>query len=441
MASRLLLRRLHLLQGPGLPSRQADVELVDGRIDWISAAGEAAHQPARPPAQGAPSQGVPLQEVSGEGLWLAPSLVDPHSVLEDPTQGRAETLSSLRAAAASGGYGTVALLPWAGNWRDRPERLDLHWPDPMRLLLWGSFSLNGEDRELAGHADQLAAGAVGLAGTERVPPIDLLERGLRLGEMGERPVLMAPRMASLTHGGFVRERVEALRAGWPLDPPISETLPLQSLLLLAAGLPRLALPMMNISTAEGVEMLRQGPGSAQASVCWWHLVADSGCLDPSDEGWRLAPSLGGPDDREALIAGLADGLITAVAVHHLPLDAEERLLPLDQRRPGLAGHGLVLSMLWRELVVRRGWSPQELWKVICWGPCRLLGLPMEELQAGSRRWLLFDPAHRWRWGPTSCRSLAANQPCWDRSLEGAVVASGLTDPADWRLRVPEAPSC
>jgi dihydroorotase len=426
--SRLLLRRTHLLEGPGIPCRQADVEIVDGRIVWMGPAGQ-------PPVEGpSPSaSGAPAQEVCGEGLWLAPTLVDPHSVLEDPVQGRAETLSSLRSAAARGGYGTVALLPWAECWRDRPERLDLEWADPMRLHLWGSFSLNGADQDLAGHLDQLAAGAIGIAGVGHHPPIDLLERGLRLGEMGDRPVLMAPRMASLTHGGFVRERVEALRAGWPLDPPISETLPLQSLMLLAAGLPGLSLRLMNLSTADGVERLRQEPDPPQASVCWWHLIADSGCLDPADEGWRLEPALGGPGDREALIAGLADGLITAVAVHHLPLDAEERLLPLDQRRPGLAGHGLVLPMLWKELVIRRGWSPHELWRVVCWGPSRFLGLPVEELRVGSCRWLLFDPSHRWLWGPSSCVSLAANQPCWGRSMEGAVVACGLTDQEDWSL--------
>jgi dihydroorotase len=122
-----------------------------------------------------------------------------------------------------------------------------------------------------------------------------------------------------------------------------------------------------------------------------------------------------------------------VAVHHLPLDAEERLLPLDQRRPGLAGHGLALTLLWKELVERRGWPPERLWKALCWGPCRFLGLPPERLESGSRRWLLFDPRHRWRWGAQTCRSLGANQPCWDRSLEGAVVASGLTDPAGWAL--------
>jgi dihydroorotase len=424
MAPRLLLQGVRLLQGPDHPARPADVLIeVDGTLS-IAAGSPAAEPPAG--AEGA-------ERVSAEALWLAPALVDPHSVLEDPLQGRAETLASLRAAAAAGGYGTVALLPWGSTWRDRPERLDLHWPDPLRLLQWGSFSLEGAERELAPHADQLAGGAIGLAGGDGLPPLDLLERGLRLGEMGDRPVLLPPRDGSLAQQGFVRERVEALRAGWPLDPPISETLPLQCLLTLAAGLPDLSLRLMNLSTAESVDLLRRSAQPPPASVCWWHLITDSGCLDPADEGWRLVPALGAPSDREALIEALGEGLISAVAVHHLPLDAEERLLPLDQRRAGLAGHGVALSLLWAELVERRGWSPERLWQALCWGPSRFLGLAADTLLTGSRRWILFDPARSWTWDASSCRSLAANQPRWNESLQGAVVASGFSDPQTWTV--------
>jgi dihydroorotase len=368
-------------------------------------------------------------------------LVDPHSVLEQPWDGRAENLTSLAAAATAGGYGTVALLPWAGPWRDRPERLHLHLnppaPEPPALQCWGSFSLEGADQELAPHADQLAAAALGLACHDQLPPLALLERGLLLGEMGQRPVLVAPRDRSLTGGGFVREGVDALRAGWPPDPVLSETLPLQSLLTLAASRPEVALRLMNLSTAAGVALLRAARHRPLASVSWWHLLADSGNLDPTAEGWRLHPSLGTPDDRLALITALADGVLTAVAVHHLPLDAEEQLLPLDQRRAGLAGHGaprgLVLPLLWQELVARRGWPVEQLWHALSWGGSELLGLQPEQLRVGSRRWLLFDPHQPWTWEPGHSLSRAANQPLGGKAINGAVRATGLTPADHWSL--------
>jgi dihydroorotase len=255
----------------------------------------------------------------------------------------------------------------------------------------------------------------------------LLERGLSLGECGDAPVLLPPRDASLSQGGFVREGVEALRAGWPTDPSISETLPLQNLLAMARRHPQRRVQLMNLSTEGGVALLRELPVEQrpEATVCWWHLLADSGSLDPIAEGWRVVPPLGTPADRQALQQALADGVLTAVAVHHQALDAEEQLLPLDQRKPGVAGHRFVLPCLWQELVLKRGWSAEQLWRALCFAPARLLGLAPPSLSLGSDQWVVFDPSCRWEprndsWGPK-----AANQPAATGTLTGQVLASGL----------------
>ena len=430
-----LLRGVQVLEGPGLPARRADVRIEAGLLQSLTA--------VAPPGADAPLE-PGLRVLEAGHCWLAPPLVDPHSALEDPLQGRNETLSSLAEAAAAEGYGTVALLPWGSPWRDRPADLPLDWPDPLRLRCWGSFSRGGADQDLADHDDQLRAGAVGLAAGATLPPLALLERGLRLAEMGHHPVLLCPRDPSLGQQGFVRERVEALRAGWPVDPVVSETLPLESLLALGAALPEASLRLMNLSTADAVRRLERGTPPPAASVCWWHLLADSGSLDPAAGGWRLEPSLGGPEDREALVQALASGLIGAVAVHHQALDAEEMLLSLEQRRAGVAGHGLaaaggggILAALWRELVERRGWPPQRLWQRLCWGPAEFLGLEPEALQIGSRRWILFDPQAQPQPGPAA--SLATNHPRPPGGASGAIVASGLRGRAGWWA--PEAPSC
>ncbi|MEB3350243.1 MAG: dihydroorotase [Cyanobacteriota bacterium] len=413
----LLLRGVQTLMGPGQPLQCSDV--------WIGAGEMLAVAPEDTDA---------AMVLDAQSLLLAPCLVDPHSLLEEHLQGRAETLDSLMAAAAAGGYGTVAVLPQAEPWRDRPELLLQPGEPQARVLSWGAFSNGGANRELAPHAELLAAGAIGLAGGAQLPPTALVEKALRLGEALAHPLLLAPRDASLTGGGFLRERVEALRLGWPTDPAVSETLPLQTLLALARLHPRQPLRLMNLSTDEGVALLRQaGAEAPQASVCWWHLVADSANLAPHDEGWRMEPSLGAPRDRQALIAALADGVITAVAVHHSAQDHEEQLLPLDQRRPGVAGHGLVLSLLWQELVVAGGWTPEQLWQALCWGPCAFLGLPPEQLGPGCRRWLLFDPQRPWQPASQPLPSQAANQPFRERQLTGQVVASGLSDPATWQV--------
>jgi len=416
---------LQLLATPGQPSRSG--EALIGADGQLLAIGAAAVDQAR---------SLALQPQQAEGLLLAPALADPHSVLEDPCPSRGETLTSLAAAAAAGGYGSVGLLPWGRPWRDRAALLQLHWNEPLQLRLWGSFSAGEDGSTLAAHGDQLAAGAWGLATGPGMPPLALLERGLALAEWGERPLLVAPRMPQLCAGGFVRESTPTLRAGWPPDPAVSELVPLELLRSLLSQRPVSQLVLMNLSSAAGVEVLRSWPADQrpQATVSWWHLLADASSLAPGDQGWKLEPSLGGPADRHALIGALAAGLITAVAVHHLALDREEQLLPLDQRRAGVAGHGgPVLPLLWQELVVRGGWTSAELWRVLCWQPARLLGLEPPALKPGSRHWLLFDPHCRWTLEPGDSPSLAANQPGLGRALSGRLRATGLTGAGQWQL--------
>ncbi|MEY2644988.1 MAG: hypothetical protein RLZZ611_1637 [Cyanobacteriota bacterium] len=421
------LRQVSLLAEPGQHPAPTDVLLhPDGRIAAIGV--DATDRAAA----------LGLEPLAAERLLLAPSLVDPHSLLEDPCHGPAETLASLERSAVAAGYGTVALLPQAARWRDCPEALTLPpATTELQLPLWGSLSRSGGGQELAGHADQLSAGAIGLAEGPSTPPLPLLERALALGEMAEAPILLAARDRSLSQQGFVREGVEALRAGWPSDPALSETLPLQSLLALQRLYPQRRLQLMNISTAAAVELLADLPASRRpaASVSWWHLLADSGSLDPTAEGWRLEPPLGTPADRCALRDGLASAVITAVAVHHLALDPEEQLLPLDQRKAGVAGHRFVLPCLWQELVVGAGWSVPQLWQVLCHGPAAMLGLEPPRLAVGSRHWLLFDPERRWQpcedpWAPK-----AANQPLLTTELCGQVLAVGL-NPRLWRDPAP-----
>ena len=418
MNDTLLLDPIRILQGPDRPVRDGAVLLESGVLKGFDqAARERAHQ-----------LGVTATQASDQ--LIAPCLVDPHSVLEAPFSGRAETLDSLRRCAAAAGYGQVALLPRSPTWRDSPERLigfRDHDPREVTIHLWAGFSRGGSGSELASHGDLLDLGAIGLADDDALIPLPLLERGLLLGEMGSAPVLVAPRDPALQGDGMVREGVETLRAGWSPDPETSETLPLRQLLALHQRHPERQLRLMNVSTAAAVESLRTDPLPPLASVCWWHLLADRGTLLGGDASWRVRPSLGGASDREALRRALADQLIRAVSVHAVPLDAEDMLLPPDQRPPGLSGHHLVLPALWDALVRNGGFSLEQLWQGLSFGPSALIDQPPEELAVGSRRWLLFDPGHTWQVRhDDEAAPMAANLALLNREMQGRVIACGLS---------------
>jgi dihydroorotase len=297
----------------------------------------------------------------------------------------------------------------------------------VTIHLWAGFSRGGNGSELASHGDLLDLGAIGLADDDALIPMPLLERGLLLGEMGSAPVLVAPRDPALQGDGMVREGVETLRAGWSPDPETSETLPLRQLLALHQRHPERQLRLMNISTAAAVESLRADQPPPLSSVCWWHLLADRGSLPGGDASWRVHPSLGGASDREALRRALADQLIRAVSVHAVPMDAEDMLLPPDQRPPGLSGHHLVLPALWDALVRHGGFSIEQLWQGLSFGPSALIDQPPEALAVGSRRWLLFDPELTWQVGhDDEAAPMAANLALLNRKMRGRVTACGLS---------------
>ncbi|WP_320674316.1 dihydroorotase [Prochlorococcus sp. MIT 1341] len=426
MSQSTLLKDIQILHGPNSPVKKDSVLIKEG---LIFAFGKKALAEAK-------KLNI-LPTPSSSNLLLAPCLVDPHSILEEPVSGKSESLSSLCKAAATCGYGQLALLPRSSSWRDRPERLQglVNHQNDVIIHLWGSFSLNGKGDVLSSHADLLQHGAIGLAEDDSIPPLELLQRGLLLGEMGTAPFLVAPRDKKLQGEGLVREGVETLRAGWPPDPITSETLPLAELIELNHLNKDKSLRLMNISTLKGVEMLKSSKNPPMSSVSWWHIVADRTTLNLTSLGWRVTPSLGGEQDRRSLINALKEGIITAIAVHSVPLDDEEIQLSPDKRIPGLAGHHLVLPLLWQELIVKEKWSVDQLWNSLSFGPSRLLKTRQEKISPGSRRWLLFDPDHCWTQTRNSQNvPKAANQPMEGCELKGKVIDCGLknreVDPSD-----------
>ena len=361
---------------------------------------------------------------------IAPCLVDPHSFLINPTNGINENLSSLIQKASNAGYGQLALLPNGGIWRDTPDSLASLKEQKSDLLVHclGSFSLRGEGKELASHADLLENGAIGIAESSSIPPINLIRKGLLVNEIGHHPLFLAPRDSHIQGNGVVREGVETLRAGWEQDPIESETLPLYQLLELQKQYPDSLIRLMNISTYHGVSILENSLHKPMASVCWWNLISDNSNLSLSDIGWKVIPSLGTPRDRKALIEGLFKGLITGVSVNAIALNDSEVRRPIDQRLPGIYGYHLVLPLLWNELIIKSGWEVEKLWDVISFGPSKMLGTPLESLRINSNRWLIFDPNKKWIHRIDKKESqIAANQPFEDKEILGKVINCGISE--------------
>ncbi len=420
MTNSYLFENIQILEKSGSSLKKETVLIKDG---VIKAFGREALQSA---------ELLKIKSQKANRMLLAPCLVDPHSFLESPFSGKEENIHSLIEKATFSGYGQLGILPRGKLWRDQIESIISIKAIKSEVLihLWGGFSLRGKGITLSRHADLLQNGAIGLSDDDFMPPIELLKQGFSLREMRNFPVLFAPRDESLQAGGMSRQCVETLRAGWPPDPVESEIIPLIQLLELHKQYPETSLRLMNISTSEGVSILKNAYSTPMATTPWWHLVNDNSSLSPFEIGWSVTPSLGSPKDRASLIEGLEDNVLTAISVNSIPLDDSETKLPANKRKKGISGYSLVLPFLWNQLVRNSGWKVEKLWDKISFGPSKILNQAEEKLSLNSNRWLLFDPDKEWfQSKEEKILTTATNQPVKDKKIFGKVIDCGLINKA------------
>ena len=420
MTSNYLFQNIQILKEAGSSLKRETVLIKDG---VIKAFGSKATKNA---------ERFKIKPQKAKNMLLAPCLVDPHSFLESPFDGKEENIYTLIEKATSAGYGQLGILPRGALWRDKIESIIALKTIKSEVLIhyWGGFSLSGKGVSLSKHTELLQTGAIGLSEDDYMPPIELLKQGFLLGEMKNYPVLLSPRDKSLQSGGMSRQSVDTLRAGWPIDPIESEIIPLIQLLELNKQYPDIELRLMNISTADSVSILKKLSPRPMATVLWWHLINDNSSLSPFDIGWSVTPSIGSPRDRSSLIKGLKENILTAISVHSTPIDDSETKLPANKRKRGLSSYNLVLPLLWDQLIRKSGWEVETLWQKISFGPSRLLNQVEEKLSLNSNRWLLFDPDKEWyQSNEKNYKATATNQPVKDKKIFGKVIDCGLINQA------------
>ncbi len=409
-----------------------DVLIEEGRIVAI-----ASHLTNIPPD---------TEIIDGRGQFLGPGLIDLYSQSGEGGHEARETYDSLRQAAAAGGFTRVGLLPNAQPAVDsvgaiasiqKANQQRNHSADSTsraQLMPWATITLNGEGAQLTELAELAEAGALGFTDGAPIVNTALLRRLLEYAQPLQKPIAIWPCDSRLVGHGVAREGTDSLRLGLAGVSAIAETTALATLLECVAEISA-PVHVMRVSTARSVELLRQAKAQellVSASVPWQYLIFDTRDLDEYDPHLRHDPPLGTPADRQALIAGVADGVIDAIAIDHSPYTYEEKTVPFDAAPPGAIGLELALPILWQTFVAdsassvegsNNQWSPRQLWQVLSQGPAQCLGLNPPLLEVGQPAELtLFDPRIEWQVLPKNLRSLAINTPWANQPLKGKVTA-------------------
>ncbi|MEN9273877.1 MAG: dihydroorotase [Gloeomargarita sp. DG02_4_bins_56] len=380
----LLLRRVRLLDPVASRDETTDVWLRDGVIAAI--------------AQDLPPQeGIP--EYPAQDCILAAGLVDLYSQSSEPGEEGRETLAQLIDQAIRGGFTRLTLLPGTQPVVDQGAVVEW-WQQqqahiPIRCNLWGALTQGVRGEQMAELAELHRAGVAGFGDGQPIVHLGLLQQILNYAQPWGKPLALWPYNPQLDAGGVARPGKWSLRLGLPELPPTAETAALTAILELVAATPT-PVHLMRISTQRSVTLIAQAKQAGlpiTASTTWPHLLWDSSHLEDYNPYLRLAPPLGNPEDRLALIQGLKTGVIDAIAVDHQAYTYEEKMVPFGLAPPRLAGLAAALSYLWAGLVMPGQLTAAELWQALSTQALACLGIHPTPITPGRPTALtLFAPA-------------------------------------------------
>lgn len=364
------------------------------------------------------------------GSVVAPSFLDLHCHLREPGQPWKERISRATAAAAAGGFGAVCGMANLSPPVDRLENLRRSQRDNktwsrVPILQFAACTKELEGADLTNLEALARAGAVGFSddGRHGMSEELLAEALRRAGALG-LVVAIHPEDEELL---VLANRGDRDPGQWRIRPPGAEHSAIDKALSALRKAPQARLHLQHVSTAGGVELVRQAkqeglPVTAEVTPHHLMLTGASGDAGPADPG-RCNPPLRTEADRMALWEALLDGTIDAIASDHAPHEAA----PPSERLPGFSGIQLVLSA-----VLGQGGALSHLGRVVetlTAGPRRVLGepgasAPGDGIRSGepaSLAW--FDPNQSWTPSPQSWLSLGTNTPFWGEPLKGTVLAT------------------
>jgi len=376
------------------PSQKLDgigyVTVASGKISGIGT--------GTPPKTQMAEHGVDCKKAT-----LCPGLVDMRVQSADPGAEHLETLPTMLAAAAQGGITALACLPNTRPIMDEASAIDSLCMKASRIGGTRLYAYGAATSALKGDAMaeiglMANAGAVGFTnGTSTVSDSLIMRRLLSYCSMLDKPLIQHCEDPALSKDGEMNEGETSTRLGLIGIPSESEVIIIdRDLHLVRRTAARYH--VAHLSTRAGVDAVRQAKAEGlpvTADTAPPYFLLNEIAISTYDTAFKLSPPLRSEDDRQAVIEGLADGTIDAIASDHMPVDRDAKMQPFGPAQPGASGLDTLLAL--SLTLVHQGHLPMSrLIEALSLAPASILDLIGGTLSVDSPAdFIIFRPESSW----------------------------------------------
>lgn len=365
-----------------------------------------------------------------KGLIVAPGFIDLHCHLREPGQEMSETIETGARAAARGGFTAVCCMPNTQPVNDNAsitrgivERAAAN--AAVRVWPIGAASLGSKGEALAEIAAMKQAGIVAVSDDGKpVASARLMRQVMDYCNPLGLPVIDHCEDPSLFAGGVMREGPASTRLGLKGIPAQSESIcvgrDVEVALLTGARL-----HIAHMSSAKSLEYVRAAKRAGLRVTC--EVAPHHFTLTDEDVRYdtrfKMNPPLASRADRDALIEGLADGSVDAIATDHAPHHAASKDVEFDRAPFGITGFETALALGLSELVHTKKLPLMRLVELFATGPARVLGIERKIAAGQPGDLTIFSTERDWTFRAAESASKSKNTPFDGRTFRGGPVAT------------------
>jgi dihydroorotase len=412
----IIIRGGHLIDPAAGVDALKDILLKDGRVAEIAGPGKLKA-----------TEGAEVLDATG--LTVAPGLIDMHVHLREPGQGYKETIATGTAAAAAGGFTSVAAMPNTTPVNDSPETT--RWMQSadrnasVRVFPIAAATRGSKGETVNDYAALKSAGAVAIS-DDGLPILkdNVMREALSAAARCGLTVIQHAEDTRLTH---IADRTASINAGplafklglrgWPNE---AESGIVERDIRLVAELreARPHLHVAHISTAaalNAVRMARRNGLRVTCEVAPHHFLLTEEHVGLYNTHAKMCPPLRSAADRDALIEALLDGVVDAIATDHAPHAVHEKEVEFERAPNGILGLETALGLSLR-------WLHHE-WKLPLGRVLSLLSAQPAggTLAVGSfADVVVFDPKAEWTYNAREGKSKSRNTPFDGWTMQGKV---------------------